>query len=160
MGQFTVALIVAATFGNLDGVRVGGGWFEPALRRAVHGAARQLADPACARVLTDFRDRQGRPLRDSLQRQDADPASYVRRIFFYDGSGEAPCRRSGVYAFTAPGSRVVRACPSLGWLANTERGRAEAVVIHEVLHTLGLGEDWPSSEQITARVERRCSIRP
>jgi len=61
MGQFTVALIVAATFGNLDCVRVGGRWFEPAVRRAVHGAALRLADPACGRVLTDFRDRQGRP---------------------------------------------------------------------------------------------------
>ena len=156
MGQFTVALIVAATFGNLDGVRVGGRWFEPAVRRAVHGAALRLGDPACARVLTDFRDRQGRPLRDNLQKQDADAASYVRRVFFYDGSGDARCRRPGVYAFTAPGSRVVRACPALGWLAGTEGERAEAVVIHEVLHTLGLEENPPTSEQITAAVERRC----
>ena len=160
MGQFTVALIVAATFGNLDCVRVGGRWFEPAVRRAVHGAAQRLGDPACAQVLTDFRDRQGRPLRDNLQEQDADAASYVRRVFFYDGSGDARCRRPGVYAFTAPGSRVVRACPALGWLASTEGERAEAVVIHEVLHTLGLGEDRPSSEQITAMVHRRCGRAP
>jgi hypothetical protein len=52
----------------------------------------------------------------------------------------------------------VRACPALGWLANTERDRAEAVVIHEVLHTLGLDENPPSSDQITTRVERRCGI--
>jgi hypothetical protein len=157
MGQFTVMLLAAATFGNLDGVRTGGRWYEPALRRAVHGAAARLSDPACARVLTDFRDRQGRPLRDGITRQDADTAAYVRRIFFYDGSAEAPCRRPGVYAFTAPGSRVVRACESLGWLATTEGERAQAVVIHEVLHTLGLGDDRPSSEQITAAVERRCA---
>ena len=157
MGQFTVALLAAATFGNLDGVRVGGRWFEPAVRRAVHGAALRLADPACAQVLTDFRDRQGRPLSDTLRRHDADPASYVRRVFFYDGSGEAPCRRPGVYAFTAPGSRVVRACPSLGLLAGTDGPRAQAVVIHEMLHTLGLEGDAPSSEQITAAVERRCA---
>ena len=160
MGQFTVTLLAAAMFGNLDGVRTGGRWYEPALRRAVHGAARRLGDPACARVLTDFRDRHGNPLRDRLQQQDADAAGYVRRVFFYDGSGEAPCRRPGVYAFTAPGSRVVRACPSLGWLASTEGERAEAVVIHEVLHTLGLGDDRPSSEQITAAVERRCATAP
>jgi hypothetical protein len=47
-------------------------------------------------------------------------------------------------------------CPSLGRLAAAEPGRAEAIVIHEVLHSLGLGENPPSSEDITAAVERRC----
>jgi hypothetical protein len=58
------------------------------------------------------------------------------------------------------GGRIVRACPALGWLASTERDRAEAVVIHEVLHTLGLQENPPTSEQITAAVERRCPSVP
>jgi hypothetical protein len=30
------------------------------------------------------------------------------------------------------------------------------MVIHEMLHTLGLGEDPPSSFEITERVRRRC----
>ena len=77
-------------------------------------------------------------------------------VLFYDGSTTAPCRRPRVYAFTAPGSRVVRACPALGRLAAAAPDEAEAVVIHEVLHTLGLAENPPSSEEITARVERRC----
>ena len=34
--------------------------------------------------------------------------------------------------------------------------RAQAIVIHEVLHTLGLGENPPSSTEITARVLARC----
>jgi hypothetical protein len=34
---------------------------------------------------------------------------------------------------------------------------AEMTVIHEVLHTLGLGENRPSSSQITAQVRKRCS---
>jgi hypothetical protein len=156
MGQFTVALMLAATLGNLDGVRLGGRWFEPAVRLAVHGAARRLADPACAAVLADFSDQRGTPLHLNLQQQDVTASAYVRRVFFYDGSGDAPCRRPGVFAYTAPGSRIVRACPALGWLASTERDRAEAVVIHEVLHTLGLAENPPSSEQITTTVERRC----
>jgi hypothetical protein len=156
MGQFTVALIAAATIGNLDAVRLDGRWFEPAVRQAVHGAARRLAEPGCAAVLADFRDRRGTPLDVSLETLDLDASSYARRVFFYDGSSDTPCRRPGVYAFTAPGSRIVRACPALGWLANTEPQRAQAVVIHEVLHTLGLPDDQPSSEQITAAVERRC----
>jgi hypothetical protein len=32
----------------------------------------------------------------------------------------------------------------------------QMVVIHEVLHTLGLGENPPSSDQITRRVDLRC----
>ena len=77
-------------------------------------------------------------------------------VLFYDGSNEGPCRRPRVHAFTAPGSRLVRVCPSLGRLAAAEPERAEALVIHEVLHTLGLEENPPSSEDITAAVEKRC----
>ena len=33
---------------------------------------------------------------------------------------------------------------------------AENMVIHEMLHTLGLGENPPSSREITRRVNDRC----
>jgi hypothetical protein len=33
----------------------------------------------------------------------------------------------------------------------------EMIVIHELLHVLGLGENPPTSEAITARVVARCS---
>jgi hypothetical protein len=33
---------------------------------------------------------------------------------------------------------------------------AEALVIHEMLHSLGLGENPPPSDEITARVRARC----
>jgi hypothetical protein len=33
---------------------------------------------------------------------------------------------------------------------------AESIVIHEMLHTLGLGENPPSSQEITQQVKRRC----
>ena len=33
---------------------------------------------------------------------------------------------------------------------------AEVVVIHEALHTLGLGENPPSSAEISIRVAARC----
>jgi hypothetical protein len=37
-----------------------------------------------------------------------------------------------------------------------EPGVAESMVIHEVLHTLGLGENPPTSIEITRRVDNRC----
>jgi hypothetical protein len=40
----------------------------------------------------------------------------------------------------------------------TERREAEAILIHEILHTLGLGENPPSSAEITRQVWRRCVL--
>ncbi len=77
---------------------------------------------------------------------------------FAEGHGERLCRRSGVLAFTSPGSRVVRVCGDrFRPLPQREPRQAEAVVIHEMLHTLGLGEEPPSPEQITARVRQACA---
>lgn len=139
-----------------DGVRLDGRWFEEPVRRAVHGAGRRLAEPSCAAVLGDFRDPAGRRLADRLGALSLAPEDYARLVLFYDGSNDDPCRRPRVYAFTSPGSRVVRACPTLGALAAARPDAAEAVVIHELLHTLGLGDDRPSSAWITAAVESRC----
>jgi len=125
-------------------------------RRAVHRAAERLGEPSCGAVLGDFHDRAGHVLRERLTELALDAPSYTRMVLFYDGSNEDPCRRPRVYAFTAPGSRIVRACPALGQLAASEPDRAEAVVIHEVLHTLGLAENPPASADITTAVERRC----
>ena len=50
----------------------------------------------------------------------------------------------------------------LGFLSGHLEGRvtlsalARAVIIHEALHSLGLGENPPSSQAITARVLNRC----
>jgi hypothetical protein len=155
MLQFTVALAVMATM-SADGVRLAGHWLEDPVRLSVQGAARRLADASCEAVLGDFKDASGRGLRDRLGETGLDAPSYARTVLFYDGSNEGPCLRPRVHAFTAPGSRVVRVCPSLGRLAAAEPGRAESIVIHEVLHTLGLAENPPTSDDITAAVERRC----
>jgi hypothetical protein len=139
-----------------DGVRLQGSWLEEPVRRAVHAAARRLAQPSCAAVLTDFRDHEGRPLRDHLRDLDLDAPTYARMVLFYDGSNDSPCRRPRTYAFTVPGSRFVRTCPNLGSLVASAPAEAEAVVIHEILHTLGLEENPPRSEDITAAVVKRC----
>ena len=41
-------------------------------------------------------------------------------------------------------------------LRRSRRGLTATFLIHETLHTLGLGENPPSSEEITLRVESRC----
>lgn len=171
--QFRAAAVVAASVvlatggtaravdgteatGPADGVRLGGRWFAEPVRRAVHGARRRLAEPSCAAVLGDFRDPAGRALAHRLDELSLDPDAYARLVLFYDGSNDAPCRRPRVYAFTTPGSRVVRVCPTLGALADSRPDEAAAVVIHEMLHTLGLAHDQPSSAWITSAVENRC----
>jgi hypothetical protein len=50
----------------------------------------------------------------------------------------------------------VLVCPSFPKTVDRERVTAEVYVIHEMLHTLGLGENPPSSREITRRVNGRC----
>jgi hypothetical protein len=54
---------------------------------------------------------------------------------------------------------VVFVCPQEFSHARRSRrsgGGYEFIVIHEMLHSLGLGEDPPSSSEINARVRARC----
>jgi hypothetical protein len=152
----TLCVLRPAVASDEDGVRLERAWYEESVRRLVHAAASHLANPSCTAMLASFRDRSGRSLAERLGDLDLDAPDYARSVLFYDGANETPCLRPRVYAFTVPGSRVVRTCPSLGRLAASDPREAEAVVIHELLHTLGLGEDPPASEDITAAVEVRC----
>ena len=59
---------------------------------------------------------------------------------------------------TNPGSRVVWICPrQFVPVAYRDPVEAELVLIHEMLHSLGLGENPPSSLEITGRVEQHCA---
>ena len=83
--------------------------------------------------------------------------SHLQRLFFYDGAEARGCRVPGVLAFTQPGSHVVYVCSQ--WFRETfttNPSKVEAVIIHESLHSLGLGENPPKSHEITARVMERC----
>jgi hypothetical protein len=128
-----------------------------AVERAKAGAARRLQQAECQKVFTDFQDREGRPLQESLERWGVGPAEYLRMIPFLDGSSQQLCRWSKVDLVTTPGTPRVLVC---GQFANTQvrdPQLAEAIVIHEMLHTLGLGENPPTSTEITKRVKSRCS---
>jgi hypothetical protein len=130
-----------------------------ALRDALGGAARRLETPRCHAVFSspDFRDRAGRPLDAKLASLAADGPSYLDVLLFYDGSKEKVCRSGAALAFTEPGSRVVFVCGRRFWQAwKNNSGYAEAAVIHEALHTLGLGENPPTSVAITKAVLSYC----
>jgi len=131
-------------------------WDASAVERAVAGAARRLEDARCQSVLDDF-ETGGRTLRSALAEWGTTPADYLRLIPFLDGSRHPLCRKDNVALVTEVGVRRIFVC-GRAFSAQQLRqpGVAESMVIHELLHTLGLGENPPSSIEITQRVEARC----
>lgn len=123
---------------------------------AREGAARRLANPRCAEVFRDFADDQGRPLQEKLDTYGLTGPEYLSLIYFADGSDDGRCGEESVLANTTPGSRLVAVCRRFARAYRDNRTWAEVVVIHEALHTLGLGENPPTSSQISTRVASRC----
>jgi hypothetical protein len=127
-----------------------------AVRRTLAGADRLLGEPGCQQVLSDFRDASARTLQEVLEGNEVSARAYLRWIVFSDGRGLKACG-NGTLAITEPGSRVVFICPAaFTAAASAHPEEAEAALIHEMLHTLGLGENPPRSSDITARVRARC----
>ncbi len=128
---------------------------ESFVKRAVEAAARRLRTPECVQVLRDFVDGEGHPLVEALEAQRLTPAEYLlTRVWFLDGTDQPPCNphlHRG--AITQRNSHVVFICPARFVDATQER---ETIVIHEMLHSLGLGENPPSPIEINRRVEARC----
>ena len=127
------------------------------LRPALREAARKLSDQQCRQILADFSDTSGRGLEESLAATGKELPAYLESVLFFDGRATRPCSDRQVLAWTTPGSRAISIC----WdqFASFQRGRtgdAANLLIHEALHTLGLGEGPPDSREITARVQARC----
>jgi hypothetical protein len=130
----------------------------PALRGALRQAAARFSTPECAALLNDFSDaRTGRPLAETLSRSGLGIEAWLRSVYFLTGEGRTGCAGRGTFAYTPPGSTVVWVCPiALEKVRRSQRGLTVNVLIHETLHSLGLGEDPPSSEEISLQVESRC----
>lgn len=127
--------------------------------RALQRAAEKLGAPACRLVLTDFRDASGRSLDEKLADTGLSAPEFLTRLEFRDGRNESLCRRRHVDAFTSVGGSTVWACPGGSLWLGGENNRAGAnTLIHEMLHTLGLAENPPSSVEITQRVRERCGL--
>ena len=141
-------------------VRVADSRARRAVHQAVLGAQKRLANPDCQLLLTDFKDAEGRLLLEQLQPTTQTAPEYLaERIWFVEDDDATQCRRDDVLtAFTAPDYKVVHIC-SKRFAERFERQRVatEMLIIHEMLHTLGLGENPPSSAAITAQVTKRCA---
>jgi hypothetical protein len=127
-------------------------------------AAARLEDARCLGLLTDFKDRDGRTLDENLQPLGKSASGYLLGLPFVDGSGLNVCRSPSVTMAATPGLQRVYVCPGGTGVLNSRLAQidlrngslAEAMVIHEMLHTLGLGENPPSTFEITRRVRDRC----
>jgi hypothetical protein len=153
-----VAIVPSLSFGQGIGsdtptIFVGG----PAaldVSRAAREAMRRLQEPNCQRLLDEFTDRDGRPLRERLGT--STPSAYLAHLVLREGEiprGSGHCASRGAAAFTAGGAAVFVCGTSFHKLGQGARANA---LIHEMLHTLGLRENPPSSAEITRRVVALC----
>jgi hypothetical protein len=134
---------------------------NPFVTSAVAMAEERLSTQACAAVLLDFTDvRSGRPLSETLAATGQSAAGYLEAsVVFLNGDGIGRCRHSSTFAFTWPGSRVIFVCRSRFVAVLTrDKGLAANLLVHETLHSLGLGENPPTSEEISHRIQARCGL--
>jgi hypothetical protein len=149
----TLAVPASADDGETFRVRMAGSQHAQSVRRALKRAHARLAHPECRRLFTDFTDRQGRPLQERLDTMGLSGQQFLTYVGFYEGYGHLRCGQGRVMAFTQPGSLVVRVCPQI---ARHDPELVEMILLHEMLHSLGLGENPPSTFAITDQVAKRC----
>jgi hypothetical protein len=120
-------------------------------------ALQKLANPGCQRIFQDFRDAKGHTLQARLDSLDRTAEGFLSILRFANGERMEACQSGRVLAATTPFSHVVFLC-GLQFFEKEHRDPefAAALVIHEMLHSLGLGENPPASNEITAQVLERC----
>jgi hypothetical protein len=139
-------------------VRLSAPFTANTVRHVLARARHRLERPSCQRIYTEFADTTGRPLRDVLEEAGTSGPEHLDTLLFYDGTGMPRCTSGTTLAFTFPRSPIVFICAArFTSTAFQDPLLAEAAVIHESLHALGLGENPPSSSEITGRVMSRCS---
>lgn len=131
---------------------------KAAVRRAIDRALAKLARPGCTGVYAEFELRDGGTPRRVLDAMGIGPQELLDRLVFVEGSRLRACQNGCMGLRTTPGSFVIQVCPKFVDFYLREPDVSADLIIHESLHTLGLGEDPPSSREITARVRQRCWI--
>jgi hypothetical protein len=129
-----------------------------AIQQALAEARSRLEGEACQGLFAEFEGLDGRPLTAVLEGRGETGASYLGWLIFYDGAGAEPCwnRQLARFAFTVPRSPIIYVCPGFAGVLRRQPDEAVATLIHETLHSLGLGENPPSSRHIQQRVLARC----
>jgi len=150
----------AAPVGAFDAPRIHfqAGTERFAVQRAIDDASRRLGTADCQRVLDDFTDAEGRTLTENLDRRGKTPLQFFNALYLWEDRDTPRCRLGSTLAFTAPGNAVIWICshPFKDAALNQPR-LGGAILIHEMLHALGLGENPPRSDHITRQVLARCS---
>ena len=130
---------------------------SPAARFAIRRAHLALTDPVCRQIFLDFQDVSGRPLQERLDSLGRTGQEYLESMLFYDSVDYPFCRDSRTLAMTSPGARVVYLCESkFSSLIRREPSALWVAVLHEMLHSLGLEENPPTSDEISRQVVQRC----
>lgn len=132
-------------------------YVRDAVVRSLDGAAAWLKAAKCQLLLSEFADQGGRSLKERLGALDLTLEAYLRMLVFEDGERRPTCERPGILAFTAANSRVIRVCGrTFARASQRDPPEGPATIIHEVLHSLGLGENPPKPPYITYRVKKLC----
>jgi hypothetical protein len=127
------------------------------MKRVVEAAAARLGRCGCQKVLFDFVDEQGVPLGARLASTARNPVEAFAALRFVNKPLAPQCRTGNRLAFTFPGSQVIYVCSlKLRNESIQNSVRTELILIHEFLHSLGLGENPPTSQAITEQVVVRC----
>jgi len=129
---------------------------EGTVRRALDLALATLESPGCSQVYSDFQLPEGGTPQDELDKRGIMPEEFLETLVFTDGSREPVCVMGTAALTTKPNTGLIFVCPLFSRLQIREPQRSATLVIHESLHALGLGENPPSSSEITRSVERRC----
>ena len=141
-----------------DNVRIRNEGHALHVRQALTRASRRLAEPMCQRIFQEFRDGAGRPLQERLDAEAKSAEAHLGSLLLYDGWAQQGCRTKRTFALAVPGSRVILVCTSqFVDLAERNPRLAAGLLIHEQLHALGLGENPPTSAEITERVMTQCA---
>jgi hypothetical protein len=158
LGLFAVSGLQGVTSAQVPTVMIPNVTTRHAVARAIDGAMRRLEGAQCQSLLDEFSDASGAPLRTVLSQANVTPVEFLSRLRFAEGNATRQCQRTdGLVAFTMPGNRVIFICSSMFDLTFRDQMRAaQMIIIHEMLHAVGLGENPPTSGEITARVTKRC----
>jgi hypothetical protein len=139
----------------------GGPVIDPKIRREMEQpvkiALAKLESRECLSILADFKDPAGNTLEANLSTLGITGSAYMSMLAFYSGTGLRRCDKRTTVVSTSPGSRAVFVCQAqFREVERQDTGYAANLLVHEMLHSLGLAENPPTSTEITEKVIERC----